>query len=71
MWTMMQTSVLTLAGLLVGGYVGIRVMMPPDDPTVRECGLMMLPAILIGLPAGAFVGATLGLLTGFVLARRR
>jgi membrane protease YdiL (CAAX protease family) len=40
-----------IAGAIVGGLFGFWVLLPPDKPGY-ECGLMVLPAMFVGLPAG-------------------
>jgi hypothetical protein len=56
---------LALLGLVVGGSVVYWAMLPPTPSEgERLCGLMVLPAALIGLPIGAFFGMMIGTLIG-------
>jgi hypothetical protein len=48
-----------IAGAIVGGLFGFWVLLPPDKPGY-ECGLMILPAMFVGLPAGLVFGGLLG-----------
>jgi hypothetical protein len=48
-----------VAGAILGGPLGFWLLLPPNEPEY-DCGLMVVPAFFLGLPAGLVLGGLLG-----------
>jgi hypothetical protein len=62
----MWRAVVIIAGVVSGSILGVRLFLPPPPaPGEDVCGLAVLPAIFLGLPAGMVMGG----LVGFILIK--
>ena len=59
-----------VAGALLGGALGFQLLLPPEPAPGESpiCGLMVLPALFMGLPVGFVLGGSIGLIGGVVFA---